>query len=153
MGLLDWFRRRRKMSPLTNRQKSDIFNATELLKAITDNDELSSLELEGFIRREEKGKTIGVSLDTLRHSLRKQQADYDSTWIDFILGNATIADLKRCIADIRNVAGCIFLVLDSKKRVGVKQRNVKGKSRADGTDSMKEAKEGRRGRVLWKKVP
>jgi len=105
MGLLDWFRRRRKMSPLTNRQKSDIFNATELLKAITDNDELSSLELEGFIRGEEKGKTIGVSLDTLRHSLRKQQADYDSTWI--------------------NVAGCIFLVLDSKKRVGVKQRNVK----------------------------
>lgn len=101
------------MTPCS-KNEHDIFEAAELLKTINDNDELSSLELDGFIRGIRKGKTLNVNLDMLTHSLRKQMGDYESKRIDYILGKATIDDLKRCLADIRNVAGCIFITLKPK---------------------------------------
>lgn len=98
----------------------DIFEAAELLRKINENDELRSLELDGFIRGIRKGKTMDVDLSRLRYSLRKQMGDYESKWIDHILGEATKDDLKRYVADIRNVAGIIFLKLCEKKEGAIK---------------------------------
>lgn len=86
-----------------------LHEANEILRRINENEELHDLELDGFIRGTRAGKTISVTLDVLKNSLRKQVGDWESALVDYILGNATLDDLKRCIVDIRNVAGCIFL--------------------------------------------
>ena len=95
--------------------KHDIFEAAEILKRINDNEQLSSLELDGFIRGIRAGKTMDVNLDVLKNSLMKQVGDWNSAFVDYILGTATLGDLQRCIADIRNVAGVIFLKLCEKR--------------------------------------
>ena len=89
--------------------KYDVFEANEILQKINNTEELSSLELDGFLRGIRDGKTMNVTLDVMKNSLAKQVSDWNSAFIDYILGNRTLSDLKRCLADIRNVAGVIFL--------------------------------------------
>jgi len=86
-----------------------LHEANEILRQINENADLHDLELDGFIRGFRAGKTLNVGMQLLLNSLRKQVGDWESIFIDYILGNATLDDLKRRLADIRNVAGVIFL--------------------------------------------
>ena len=68
--------------------------------------ELRNLEIQGFIRGEKKGKTLDVPLVTLKMSLAKQFQDWLKAY-----DSKNIPDMKKAIADLRNVAGCVFLKL------------------------------------------
>jgi len=83
----------------------------EILERIRVNEALLEYELRGFLRGDEKGKTLNVSLDVLKNSLNQQHTQFESTYIDYVLGKKSRGDLMRCVADVRNVAGCIFLKL------------------------------------------
>jgi len=71
--------------------------------------DLKLLEIRGFIRGEEKGKTIDVPLEKVFQSLKKQWEDLETTYFKY--GSFYPSKLKKCIADLRNVAGCLFLKL------------------------------------------
>jgi len=71
------------------------------------NDELSKLEQDGFVRGEKRGKTMDVPLQILFGSFEKQHKDWLVAYT-----NKNILEMKVALADIRNVAGIIFLKLN-----------------------------------------
>jgi len=82
--------------------------------AILFNSELQNLEMKGFLRGSDKGKTMNVPLSTLMRGLGKQYADFHIAYINFLKEKKTresTRELKRSIADVRNAAGCVFLKL------------------------------------------
>jgi len=76
----------------------------KLWQQIRKNEELKNLEMEGFGIGSLKGKTMNVSLNELMKSLRKQYLDVFEAYAK----NDKEA-IKRCLADLRNLAGCCFL--------------------------------------------
>ena len=88
----------------------------ELWLKVTCNIDLVNLEKAGFIHGVEKGKVMDTNIETIYESLVKQMTDLDKVFIKmlFLEGQPTISpeeiyEIKQCIADIRNVAGCLFL--------------------------------------------
>ena len=82
------------------------FNYHLIYSRIRDNERLQDLELLGFRRGQEQGKTLAVTVDTVYANLEKQWRDLTNAW------HATPRDyahIHRCLADLRNVAGCLFL--------------------------------------------
>ena len=80
------------------------------------NIDLVNLEKAGFIHGVEKGKTMDANLETVYESLIKQVTDLDKVFIKMLfleeqptVSPEEIYEIKQCIADIRNVAGCLFL--------------------------------------------
>jgi len=69
--------------------------------------DLKLLEIRGFIRGERKGKTMNVPPVIVFESLQKQWKDLENAFYCCSDNN----ELKKCIADLRNVAGCLFLKL------------------------------------------
>ena len=94
-------------------------SAQQLHKAIIGSRELRAYELRGLLRGEERGKTMDVPLATVLHSLEKQGKDLAETILNFYAKQADAADLKKCLADIRNVAGLCFLKVQEEEE-GVK---------------------------------
>ena len=70
------------------------------------NIELQNLELRGFIKGDKKGKTMDVPLVALKMNLAKQFRDWLNAY-----DSKNILDMKKALADLRNVAGCVFLKL------------------------------------------
>jgi len=89
------------------------------------NPELLELEIKGFLRGKRRGKTMKVSIDDIYLSLEKQIIDLKLVWHEYIRSRLkgkqklvrpnkyllNIIPMKKCLADIRNVAGCMFLKL------------------------------------------
>ena len=73
----------------------------------SENPELKGLEIQGFLRGLKRGKTMDVPLHVLFASLEKQHRD----WL-IAYGGANISEMKKTLADLRNVAGIIFLKLN-----------------------------------------
>jgi len=74
--------------------------------------QIKEAELEGFQRGEKKGKTMnGIHSWSLLGSLLKAMDDLKLEWdkhpLPFLPEEAAI--IKTKIADVRNVAGCLFL--------------------------------------------
>ena len=91
-------------------------SAQQLHNTIVDNRELFAYELRGLLRGEERGKTMDVPLMTVLHSLEKQEKDLAETILNFYAKQADAADLKKCLADIRNVAGLCFIKLQEEEK-------------------------------------
>ncbi len=91
-----------------------MFNkALELHKKVSTNHELLSFEQDGFARGERKGKSMNIPLRTLFISLQKQNLDLIETYLKLDkLDEERTQEMKRCLADIRNVAGCCFLKIN-----------------------------------------
>jgi len=81
-----------------------------LYDSIQKNGELQTLEIEGFQRGVKRKKTLDMTLDVLFESLGKQYRDFARAYRIY-----DREDMKRCLADLRNVAGCFFLKLIEKK--------------------------------------
>ena len=84
----------------------------KLLKQIQDNKELLALEEAGFLRGDEKGKTMDVLPEVLMRSIMKQHGDLANSYHKYFFNKRYTEarkDLLQKIADIRNVAGCLFL--------------------------------------------
>jgi len=89
------------------------------------NPELLELEIEGFLRGKSRGKTMNVSINDVYDGLDKQIMDFRLKWNEFqrhrlrekqklISPKSSLSDipaLKRYLADLRNIAGCMFLKL------------------------------------------
>jgi len=87
--------------------KSDEEVASMLWEKYSENPELKELEIQGFLRGLERGKTMDVPLQTLFTSLQKQHKD----WL-FAYFSKNIPEMKKTLADLRNVAGIVFLKLN-----------------------------------------
>lgn len=99
---------------------------------INGNVELQNLEIDGFMRGEQQGKTMDVPFETVVQSLRKQNMDFQESYLRYMQiirlskavkdrnltldAAALVLDLKRRVADIRNVAGCVFLKLCTEEK-------------------------------------
>ncbi len=125
--------------PLKTRAAETGSKGLALHREICSNIELIELEMDGFARGEKRGKTMDVPLETVVDSLRKQNMDFQESYLRYLQTVSLIVaaspnmltpenhnvkikqlndthlenikDLKRRIADIRNVAGCVFLKL------------------------------------------
>jgi len=97
---------KRKKLFLSNEEEQ----ATFLYNSIRDNGELQTLEVQGFLRGAERKKTMDVDVNILFESLGKQYRDFVRAY-----GINDREDMKRCLADLRNVAGCFFLKLTEDK--------------------------------------
>ena len=80
----------------------------KLWKAIRNNKKLQALEKRGFTRGKRKGKTMNAPLGEFYSSLSKQWRDFADAYVCC----ADVGHVMRCLADLRNVAGCLFLKLD-----------------------------------------
>lgn len=88
--------------------------ASLLWKKYSENPELKDLEIQGLLRGFERGKIMDVPLEVVIDSLKKQWDDFLATWTGYKnlpKTKTTIEDLKRALADLRNVAGIIFIKL------------------------------------------
>lgn len=81
----------------------------ELWEKINVNIEPEHLEKRGFIRGEQKGKNMSGSMHDIHKGLLKQWHDYTKAYND---GDSKA--IKRTLADLCNVAGCLFLKLQEK---------------------------------------
>lgn len=79
---------------------------THLWSSYSRNPELIELEKVGLLRGLRRGKTDNVPLESIQESLSKQYHD----WIEAYISK-DIPEMKRTLADLRNVAGIIFLKL------------------------------------------
>jgi hypothetical protein len=81
-----------------------VLKALRLWELIHENDQLESSEKLGLVRGEERGKSPNVDEVTLFTAFKKQ-------WIDFekSLRVHDEEQMKKCLADIRSVAGIYFL--------------------------------------------
>jgi hypothetical protein len=70
------------------------------------NKQLQELEKAGFLRGIKRRKTMNVSLKEIEDSLDKQYHDFLKAY-----GDNDKKMMLRCLADLRNVAGCVFLKL------------------------------------------
>lgn len=80
----------------------------DLWEEIRNNEKLQVLEKQGFKRGKRKGKTMDVPLGAIYGGLEKQWRDLMNAY----LCCDNVGKVMRCIADLRNVAGCLFLKLD-----------------------------------------
>lgn len=97
----------------------------KLLQQIRDNKELLELEEVGFQGGDEKGKTMDVPFYVMVPSLEKQIEDFYKSYTDWLVSyrlrnlhktereklQSKKDDMKRTLADLRNVTGCLFLKL------------------------------------------
>jgi hypothetical protein len=86
--------------------------AAEILKLIRQNRELYDRELGGFVEGERRGKKPNVSIEVLFKALEKQFADLKQDYS--LCDPCWVGRAKKDLADIRNVAGVLFLVLEGK---------------------------------------
>lgn len=84
-----------------------VLKALALWNQITENVHLEELEKEGLCRREQRGKKPDVDVAVLCDSLGKQYRDFVRAY-----GISDRQEMKRCLADLRNVAGIMFLKLE-----------------------------------------
>jgi len=87
--------------------KSDKEVASILWEKYSKNPELKELEIQGFLSGLKRGKTMDVPLRTLFRSLEKQHDDWLVAYV-----NKNILEMKKALADLRNVAGIMFLKLN-----------------------------------------
>lgn len=94
-------------------QKSEIQKVypkgKKLWRFIDNLPQLKILEIAGFERGEQKGKTMDVSITELWNSLDKQWRDLIDTKTAILNGFKPLDSIKQPIADLRNVAGCLYL--------------------------------------------
>ena len=83
----------------------DIYNTINTSK------ELEDLEIKGFLRGEKAGKTTNVPIGVIYESLSKQVKDLQDAYQFYQINSSQKEELKQKIADLRNVAGCLFLKL------------------------------------------
>lgn len=86
------------------------FKAVEILTKIVQCTELHRLEADGFLRGERKGKRMNVPWQDIVASLDKQYHD----WLNAYAEGDPDA-MKRTLADLRNLAGCVFLKIKEKE--------------------------------------
>lgn len=96
--------------------------AMDLFLNIRWNKELRDLEIAGFVRGEEEGKDMDVPVGVVVDSLEKQWRDFADAYkryiedqYDEVKRKKAVLELKRTLADLRNVAGCSFLVLEKEE--------------------------------------
>ena len=99
----------KKIEPLFRNTKPT--KGSDILNAINANKELEKLEIQGFMRGDEKGKTMNTPLSSFNLALKKQLQDWEEAYIRRYKRRGNIAEMKRALADIRNVAGATFLKL------------------------------------------
>lgn len=88
------------------------------LQRIWENPALRSLEVLGFKHGSRKGKTMKVNLQTVVNNLYKQVEDFRQAYHGYLRDpdDADLqANLKMKLADLRNVAGCVFLKLQEQE--------------------------------------
>jgi hypothetical protein len=90
--------------------------ATFLYNSIQGNGELQTLEIQGFVRGAIRKKTLDVDINVIFESVGKQYRDFVRAY-----GDNNSEAMKRCLADLRNVAGCFFIKLTEEE-----SRIVKG---------------------------
>ena len=93
----------------------EITTAHMFWSSYSKNPELIELEKQGILRGLKRGKTMDVPLEVVVGSLKKQWSDFLATWTGYKnlpKTKTTTEDLKRTLADLRNVAGIIFLKLN-----------------------------------------
>lgn len=91
--------------------------ASSLFNDIKNNKDLNDYELAGLAEGKKRGKRPDVPLKVLNDSLRKQYIDFCRAY-----GNDDKEQMKKCLADLRNVAGIYFLQLCSaQKKEGSKE--------------------------------
>lgn len=107
----------------------------EMHVLLTNNDELRAFELSGFITGAEKGKTMNVSINEVVESYEKQAIDFMLCWNEYLRtrlrekqklipkgsSSKSLSRLKRCLADVRNLAGCVFLKIQEMERQKVQE--------------------------------
>jgi len=91
---------------------------TDIWNKIENCTELKQLEALGFLRGAKQGKTMDVPLEKVFQSLKKQWHDLVWAYSNYTTVSKDTSELKRCIADLRNVAGCLFLKLLELERNG-----------------------------------
>ncbi len=84
-----------------------VLKALELWRQISENWDLEQLEKEGLWRGEARGKKPDVPVEELQDALGKQYRDFMRAY-----GIFDESEMKRCLADLRMVAGILFLKLD-----------------------------------------
>jgi len=99
-----------RKKPSRSHSKTIDFESLKIYHDLENCTELHRLEADGFIRGTEKGKTMNVPLWDLEESLRKQYRDWIKASVD---GN--VHEMKRTLADLRNLAGCVFLKIQEKE--------------------------------------
>ena len=86
--------------------------ASLLWEKYSENPELKELEIQGLLRGLEKGKTMDVPLEVCFKSLEKQYKDWVRAFnIKPEKAKHKIPAMKKSLADLRNVAGIIFMKL------------------------------------------
>lgn len=84
-----------------------VLKALRLWEQIRENVCLEELEKDGLCRGEQRGKKPDVPVEVLQDALGKQYRDFMRAY-----GVFDENERKRCLADLRNVAGILFLKLD-----------------------------------------
>jgi hypothetical protein len=100
--------------PLEAKEKLFLSNEEEQAMVqynlIHENKRLENFEKQGFLRGVKKKKTMNVDIFVLFDSLGKQYRDLVRAY-----GINDKEDMKRCLADLRNVAGCLFLKVEEQE--------------------------------------
>ena len=91
-----------------------------LRQMIQRNKLLRDMEVRGFIRGDEKGKTMDVDPYTMMQSVRKQIGDLEAAWAVYYLGFPAYRqqqrmELQQKLADLRSVCGCLFIRLEHER--------------------------------------
>ena len=86
-------------------------NWEELKKAVDDNAELKEMQDIGWKKGASKGKSMAVHYVTMMLALEKQMKDLQYLFDVYAMEEKIplIIDIRQAIADVRNVAGCLFL--------------------------------------------
>lgn len=101
-------------------------NPKDLWIQIRDNEELKFLEMAGFMKGSNEGKTVNVPPKEVIKSLNKQIEDYETACFNFTIAEEigdfkltksnTILSLKRALANLRNNAACLFMKLQEAEK-------------------------------------
>lgn len=83
--------------------------AIGLFNSIKNNKDLNEYELSGLAEGQKRGKKPNVSLEVLNDALHKQYLDFLKAY-----GQDDEERMKKCLADLRNVAGIFFLQIQVK---------------------------------------
>lgn len=91
----------------------------EIKKLVDDNAELQEMEEIGWKKGAAKGKTMECCYVTIMLGLEKQINDlkYHLDVHSLEEDPAVLIDARQAVADVRNVAGCLFLKLQEFERV------------------------------------
>lgn len=84
--------------------------ANHLFNSIKNDKMLNEYELSGLAEGRKRGKTPDVPLTILNDSLHKQYLDFLKAY-----GDDNQEEMKKCLADLRNVAGICFLQLSKRE--------------------------------------